>query len=118
MKISEINKNYSLQFKETKTKPKREFIDIIADNVRNPRDVNDCVAVPRGIFKAYIYLMAGSGLMSIANFTPAKYSKIKTALNIIGASLGIVSAIYFAKPFAIDGLSPTVKPENMYNKNN
>ena len=53
MKISEINKNYSLQFKETKTKPKREFIDIIADNVRNPRDVNDCVAVPRGIFKAY-----------------------------------------------------------------
>ena len=54
MKISEINKNYSLQFKETKTKPKREFIDIIADNVRNPRDVNDCVAVPRGIFKAYI----------------------------------------------------------------
>ena len=34
---------------------KREFIDVIADNVKNPRDVQDCVAVPRGIFKAYIY---------------------------------------------------------------
>lgn len=88
---------------------KREFIDVIADNVRNPRDVNDCVAVPRGIFKAYMYLMAGSGLMSIANFTPAKYTKTKTVLNILGAILGIISAIYFAKPFAIKGLSPTVE---------
>ena len=26
---------------------KREFIDIIADNVRNPQDINDCVVVPR-----------------------------------------------------------------------
>ncbi|MBR6127840.1 hypothetical protein IKQ21_09165 [bacterium] len=40
------------------SKEKREFIDVIADSVKNPRDVEDCVVVPRGIFKAYIYLMA------------------------------------------------------------
>ena len=90
---------------------KREFIDIIADNVKNPRDVQDCVAVPRGIFKAYIYLMAGSGLLSIANFLPANWKGVKTSLNVLGAALGIVSAVYFAKPFAIKGLSPTVEKE-------
>lgn len=88
---------------------KKEFIDVIADNVRNPRDVNDCVAVPRGIFKAYIYLMAGSGLISVANFLPKKLNFLKTLFNISGAVLGFVSAVYFAKPFAIKGLSPTVE---------
>lgn len=95
---------------------KREFIDVIADNVRNPRDVNDCVAVPRGIFKAYIYLMAGSSLISIANFLPQKLQKAKAPLNILGATLGIISAVYFAKPFAIKGLSPTVDKNEFKDK--
>lgn len=99
-------------FKNNPNKPKREFIDIIVDNVKNPRDVQDCVAVPRGIFKAYIYLMAGSGLISISNFLPAKWKGIKTSLNVLGAALGIVSAVYFAKPFAVKGLSPTVKKDS------
>lgn len=104
----------SPNFYNTQTiKPKREFIDIIADNVRNPRDVNDCVAVPRGIFKAYIYLMAGSGLMTVANFLPQKWTGIKTSLNVLGAGLNIISAVYFAKPFAVKGLAPTVKKEDL-----
>ena len=90
---------------------KREFIDVIADNVKNPRDVQDCVAVPRGIFKAYIYLMAGSGLLSISNFLPNKWKGVKTTVNILGAILGIISAVYFAKTFAIKGLSSTVEKE-------
>ena len=71
MNISKIQTTPN--FYNTQKPQKREFIDIISDNVRNPRDVNDCVAVPRGIFKAYIYLMAGSGLISIANFLPQKW---------------------------------------------
>ncbi len=102
-------------FSTNSNKPKREFIDIIADNIRNPRDVNDCVAVPRGIFKAYIYLMAGSGLMTIANFIPQKFKAIKNSLNITGAILNIISAVYFAKPFAVKGLSPTVRKEDIKN---
>ena len=108
MKVTGIqNIQNSKNFCADKTKNK-QFIDLIADNIKNPRDVEDCVAVPRGIFKAYIYLMAGSGLISISNFLPQKWTAIKTSLNVLGAALGIVSAVYFAKPFAVKGLSPTV----------
>ncbi|MBR1776620.1 hypothetical protein IJ750_06070 [bacterium] len=93
------------------TSQKREFIDIIADNVKNPRDVEDCVAVPRGIFKAYILLMIGSSLMMIANVLPSKWKAVKTCTNIASAIFTGLSAIYFAKPFAIKGLSPTVNKD-------
>lgn len=110
MNISKIQNSQNFYNTQTQ-KPKREFIDIIADNIKNPRDVQDCVAVPRGIFKAYIYLMAGSGLLSVSNFLPSNWKAVKTSLNVLGALLGIVSAVYFAKPFAVKGLSPTVEKE-------
>ena len=52
MNISKIQTTPN--FYNTQKPQKREFIDIISDNVRNPRDVNDCVAVPRGIFEMFI----------------------------------------------------------------
>ncbi len=110
MNISRIQTQPGFYNTQSK-KQKREFIDVIADNVKNPRDVQDCVAVPRGIFKAYIYLMAGSGLLSISNFLPQNWKGTRTSLNVLGALLGIVSAVYFAKPFAIKGLSPTVEKD-------
>lgn len=118
MNISKIQTNTNLynNFKATGNteKPqKREFIDVLTENVRNPRDVNDCVAVPRGIFKAYLYLMAGSSTMMLANFLPQKWKGAKTATNVLGVVLNFISAIYFAKPFAIKDLSPTVKRENI-----
>ena len=94
---------------------KPEFIDKLMGVVQNQRDVNDCVAVPRGIFKAYIWIMTGFGLIGIANALPQKYAKIKSALAIIGNTMNIISAFYFAKPFAFKGVSPTVKPEE-FNK--
>ncbi|MBR6127841.1 hypothetical protein IKQ21_09170 [bacterium] len=45
----------------------------------------------------------------IANALPQKWKAAKTAFNIICAVLSTVSAVYFAKPFAVEGLSPTVK---------
>lgn len=111
MKILKIN---SINHKQSNTAPqtkKREFIDVIADNVRNPRDVNDCVVVPRGIFKAYIYLMIGSSLMLSAAALPQKWKASKSVLNIASAVFTAISAVYFAKPFALKGLSPTVKKE-------
>lgn len=114
MRISNIQNISNFKASEAPTpKKRREFIDIIQDNVRNPQDVNDCVAVPRGIFKAYIYLMAGSGLISTANFLPKNWKALKTFCNVTGALLGIVSAVYFAKPFAVNGLSPTVRKEDV-----
>lgn len=113
MNISKIqtNTNFYNNFQaknDSEKSKKREFIDILTDNVKNPRDVNDCVAVPRGIFKAYLYLMAGSSTMMLANFLPQKWKGAKTATNVLGVILNFISAIYFAKPFAVKDLSPTV----------
>ena len=53
MKVQSIQ---TINFKNTASKQeskKPEFIDKLMGVVQNQRDVNDCVAVPRGIFKAY-----------------------------------------------------------------
>lgn len=120
MNISKIqtNTNFYNNFQaknDSEKSKKREFIDVLTDNVKNPRDVNDCVAVPRGIFKAYLYLMAGSSTMMLANFLPQKWNGARKATNILGVILNFISAIYFAKPFAVKDLSPTIKKEDLQN---
>lgn len=115
MKVSKINNISYKQNPQVQQPKKREFIDVIADNVRNPRDVEDCVAVPRGIFKAYIYLMIGSSLMLSAAALPQKLKKSKMFLNIASAICSATSAVYFAKPFAVKGLSQTVNREDYQN---
>lgn len=116
MRISKINR---LNFGSTDNQEiskRRELIDVISDSVRNPRDINDCVAVPRGIFKAYILIMSGSALLALSNLIPNKKTigKIcKTSIITAGWILNALSALYFAKPFAFKGNSPTVKKEDM-----
>lgn len=117
MRITKIDASQNFRGSEPQPAKKREIIDVIADSVKNPRDVNDCVAVPRGIFKAYIALMAGTALNAMSNFLPKKAAGLKSAVNIIGWSLNILSAYYFAKPFAFKGLSPTVSREEVETKN-
>ena len=117
MNISKIqtNTNFYNNFQsknDSEKHKKREFIDVLTENVKNPRDVKDCVAVPRGIFKAYLYLMAGSSIMMLANLLPQKWKGAKTATNVLGVSLNFISAIYFAKPFAVKDLSPTVNRDD------
>ena len=56
----QVNKSENISFKNNYAQPapkKREFIDILTDSVTNPRDINDCVAVPRGLFKAYMLII-------------------------------------------------------------
>ena len=113
MKIQQIQHT---NFRNTQTqqpKQKREFIDRLMGVVQNQEDVNDCVAVPRGIFKAYLWIMSGFGLIGIAGALPQKYGKTKSALAIIGNICNIISAFYFAKPFAFKGVSPTVDMKEM-----
>ena len=54
MKIQKIQNhtNFKSQNNTQNTK-KPEFIDKFMNVVQNQDDVNDCVAVPRGIFKAF-----------------------------------------------------------------
>lgn len=114
MQISKIQNTPN--FKNTQQPQKREFIDKLTDAVRNQRDVNDCVAVPRGIFKAYLLIMGGFGLLGISGALPQKMKNTKMVLNIAGNILNFLSAIYFAKPFAVKGVSPTVN-KNEYKEN-
>lgn len=116
MNIAKIN---GINFKnnQQQTVPKkREFIDVFTDAVKNPRDVNDCVAVPRGIFKAYLLIMTGSAILALANLIPAsnKFGKImKNSAITLGWILNTLSAVYFAKPFAVKSLNPTIKREDL-----
>lgn len=116
MEILKIN---STTFRNTKTATQNkqpEFIDRFMNLVRNQDDVNDCVAVPRGIFKAYLWIMGGFGLLGIGGALPQKFSKTKSALGVIGNICNAISAFYFAKPFAFKGVSPTVKKEDLNRK--
>lgn len=105
-------KNSSVQ--QQSKKP--EFIDKFLDKVRNQDDINDCVAVPRGIFKAYLWIMSGFGLVGISGALPQKFAKIKSALAIAGNIMNIISAFYFAKGFAFKNVTPTVKMEDFNRK--
>jgi hypothetical protein len=55
--------------------------------------------------------MGGFGLIGISNAIPNKFVNFKSALSIIGNVCNIISAFYFAKPFAFKGVSPTCKME-------
>ena len=117
MQVQKIQHNQifrnSTQPQTSKEKKKPEFIDKFIGVVQNQDDVNDCVAVPRGIFKAYLWIMLGFGLIGIGNSLPAKMAKTKSIFGIVGNTCNIVSAFFFAKPFAFKGVSSTVKQEDM-----
>lgn len=114
MNISKISQNVS--FKSSLAQQQRknpEFIDRLLNIVHNQDDVNDCVAVPRGIFKAYLWIMGGFSLIGISGALPQKFKKTKSALAIIGNICNAISAFYFAKPFAFKGVSPTIKKDSI-----
>ena len=97
-------------------KNRREFIDVFTDAIKNQRDVDDCIAVPRGIFKAYIFIMSGSALLTLSTLIKGNKAfgkKVKTLMIVAGWILNTLSALYFAKPFAFKGNSPTVKREDL-----
>lgn len=116
MKIDGISKNICTQNSFKKEK-KHEFIDSFSEAVKNPDDVNDCVAVPRGIFKAYMWIMGGFALLSLAGYIPDKHQTSKKIVGIAGTIANFISAFYFSKPFWAKGVSPTVKRENVNNHN-
>ena len=116
MNIQKIQPNTNFKSGSVASQAKKpEFIDGFLNTVRNQDDINDCVAVPRGIFKAYLWIMTGFGLIGISGALPQKYAKTKSALAIVGNICNILSAFYFAKGFAFKGVTPTVKMED-YNR--
>ena len=116
MNISKIQSNTNFKSSTIQQSSKKpEFVDKFLGEIRNQDDINDCVAVPRGIFKAYLWIMTGFGLIGISSALPQKLTKTKSTLSIIGNLCNIISAFYFAKGFAFKGVSPTAKMED-YNR--
>ena len=117
MNIQKIQQNINFSSSAVQQQPKKpEFIDKFLSQVRNQDDINDCVAVPRGIFKAYLWIMGGFGLIGISGALPQKFGKTKSALAIAGNIMNIISAFYFAKGFAFKGVSPNAKMEDLNRK--
>jgi len=112
MNIQRIQNTQVFKSTQTTQSKKPEYIDKLLATVQNQDDVNDCVAVPRGIFKAYLWIMGGFGLLGIAGALPQKFKTTKSVLGVVGNVCNAISAFYFAKPFAFKGVSPTVKRED------
>ncbi len=117
MNISRIQTNQNFKNTTVQQQSKKpELIDKFLGEIRNQDDINDCVAVPRGIFKAYLWIMGGFGLLGISGALPKKFGKTKTTLNVIGNICNAISALYFAKGFAFKGNSPTVEMDKFNRK--
>ena len=95
MNINKIQPNTFLGNPQPQQSQKPEFIDKLMSVVKNQSDVNDCVAVPRGIFKAYLWIMGGFGLLGIGGALPQKFPKTKTALLIAGNICNVISPSIF-----------------------
>ena len=113
MNIQKIHNQQTFKTNPNPQSKKPELIDKLMATVQNQDDINDCVAVPRGIFKAYLWIMGGFGLLGIAGALPNKFKNTKSTLSVIGNICNAISAFYFAKPFAFKGVSPTVKREDL-----
>lgn len=105
-------KNITIQNNQKKP----ELIDKLMNVVRNQDDINDCVAVPRGIFKAYLWIMSGFGLIGIGGALPSKFKKTKSVFTIAGNICNVISAFFFAKPFAFKGVSPNANMKELNRK--
>ena len=101
--------NYINQQKpEIKSAKPKKITDKFETYLKNSADINDCIAVPRTIFKGYLGVMFGTALASVSALL--KPSKIKTILNLVAIGLSTYGTWSFARPYIIKNAVPTVKP--------
>ena len=104
---TQISNNLINQY--TTQKPaKKKFTDKFQTRLRNSADMNDCISVPRTIFKGYLGIMFGTTLAAGANLIKSP-SKVKTALNVAALGLSAYGTWSFARPYVLKDAVPTVK---------
>ncbi|MCD8377193.1 MAG: hypothetical protein LUB59_00210 [Candidatus Gastranaerophilales bacterium] len=86
---------------------KNRLTDNFQTKLRNEADMNDCISVPRTIFKGYLGVMIGTTLGSIASLM--KPSKVKTATALAGILTGLYGTWSFVRPYVIKDAVPTIK---------
>ena len=87
---------------------KKKFTDKFQTGLRNSADMNDCISVPRTLFKGYLGIMFGTTLAAAANLIKSPY-KIKTVLNVAALGLSAYGTWSFARPYVLKDAVPTVK---------
>lgn len=106
MKVLKIQpQNYG--FKSESPSKKEKFTDKFSSKIKNSADLNDCVAVPRSVFKGYLAFMLGTTIAYVANYIPNK--KIKNSMQIAGNLINTWGVWSFVRPYVIKDATPTVK---------
>ena len=114
MKINHVNTNkitYTANTPaETKApnEKKERFLDNFHTKIINSADMDDCVWVPRTIFKGYLGIMTGTIFAALAPLARPKHNKLAFALNIISGILCTYGTFSFIRPYVIKG-APGVK---------
>ena len=104
--VSPVNKSdNSVQQKELK----ESFTDKFSTRIKNSADLNDCVSVPRSVFKGYLAFMLGTSALTIGTFIPQKLKKLKTGLMVAGNLINLYGIWSFVRPYIITDAAPTVK---------
>ena len=108
MKVQQIQQQYP-KFKSNSTEPREKITDKFSSKIKNSADMNDCVSVPRTIFKGYLAFMVGTALNGLAMFIPEKAKKIKTSMLVTGSLINTYGIWAFARPYILKDVVPTVQ---------
>ncbi len=108
MKVHSIQPQSNLKFKST-TQGKEKFTDKFSTRIKNSADLNDCVSVPRSVFKGYLAFMLGTAALTMGTFIPQSAKKLKTGVMVGGNLINLFGIWSFVRPYLVKDAAPTVK---------
>lgn len=101
--IQNIASTYSTTPAPAQKQKAPSIFDKLSTNIKNSRDVNDTVTVPRCIFKGYLCFMLGTSSSSIASIAKNNLKKtgkyLSPILNTLGIGLSAYGTYNFVKPY-------------------
>ena len=103
--ISNVPVSVSVNTQPNQQKHKH-LTDNFSTRIKNSADINDCVSVPRSVFKGYLSFMVGTALMSLGALI--KNPIAKKTLNISALGLTTFGTWAFVRPYVVKDATPTV----------
>lgn len=85
---------------------KEKITDKFQTKLKNVSDMQDCIVVPRTIFKGYLGIMTGTTLGSVASLM--KPSPLKKGVALAGIATALYGTWAFVRPYITKGVVPTV----------
>ncbi len=114
MKVHNIQQQNNFNFKST-TQGKEKFTDKFSSRIKNSADLNDCVSVPRSVFKGYLAFMLGTAALTMGTFIPQSAKKLKTGVMVGGNLINLYGIWSFVRPYLVKDAAPTVKGSAVLN---